>query len=93
MKPKIHKKDNQGRPVISSINCHTSKISEYVDHHFQPTVKEIPWYIQNTIDFLRKINQIDFVPDKSYLASLDVKSLYTNIPKVVQNGATWRTSY
>ena len=31
-------------------------------------------------DFLRKINQIDFVPDNSYLLSLDVKSLYTNIP-------------
>ena len=24
--PKIHKKDNPGRPVISSINCHTMKI-------------------------------------------------------------------
>ena len=29
--PKIHKANNPGRPVISSINCHTSRISEFVD--------------------------------------------------------------
>ena len=78
--PKLHKEGNQGRPMISSINCHTSKISEYVDYHLQPIVKEIPSYVQDTTDFLRKINQINFVPDNSYLVSVDVKSLYTNIP-------------
>ena len=30
--PKIHKANNPGRPVISSINCHTSRISEFVDY-------------------------------------------------------------
>ena len=65
--------------MISSINCHTTKIPEYVDCHPQPVVKEIPWYVQDTTDFLRKINQIELVPDNSYLVSLDVKSLYTNI--------------
>ena len=66
--------------MISSINCHPSKISEYVNYHLQPIVKELPSYVQETTDFLRKINQIGFVPDNSYLVSLDVKSLYTNIP-------------
>ena len=42
LKRKVHKKGNPGRPVISSINCHTSKISEYVDYHLQTIVKEIP---------------------------------------------------
>ena len=60
--------------MISSINCHTTKISEYVDYFFQPIVKEIPSYVQ---DFLRKVYQIDFVLDNSYLVSLDGKSLYT----------------
>ena len=67
---KVHKEGNPGRPVISSINCHTSKISEYVDYHLQPIVKEIPSYVQDTTDILRKINQIDFIPDNSYLVSL-----------------------
>ena len=80
LKPKVHKEGNAGRPVISSINCHTSKIYKYVDCHLQPIVKEIPSYVQDKTDFLRKINQIDFVPDNSYLVSLDVKPLYTNIP-------------
>ena len=80
LKSKVHKEGNPGRPVISSINCHTLKISEYVDYHLQPIVKEISSYVQDTTDFLRKINQINFVPDNSYLFSLDVKSLYTNIP-------------
>ena len=80
LKPKVHKEGNLGRPVISSINCHTSKISEYDDYHLQPIIKEIPSYVQNATDFFRKINEINFVPDNSYLVSLNIKSLYTSIP-------------
>ena len=42
--PKIHKPNNPGRPVINSIECHTSEISRFVDHHLQPVVKQIPSY-------------------------------------------------
>ena len=80
LKPKVHKEGNPERPVISSINCHTLNISDYVDYYLQPIVKEISSYVQDSTDFLRKINQIDFVPSNSYLVSLDVKSLYINIP-------------
>ena len=55
IQPKIHKQGNPGRPVISSVNCHTSNISKYVDYHLQPIVQQIPSYIQGTSDFLRKI--------------------------------------
>ena len=37
--PKIHKPNNPGRPVVSSINCHTSKISHFVDFYLQPLVQ------------------------------------------------------
>ena len=80
LRPKVHKKGNPGRSVTSSINCRTSKIPKYVDYHFQPIVKETLSYVQDITDLLRKINQIDFVPNNSYLVSLDVKSLTTNIP-------------
>ena len=73
---------NPGRPVISSISYHTSKISEYVDYHFKPIVKEISSYVQGTTNFLRKINQIEFVPVNLYLVSLDVNSTYTNTSNV-----------
>ena len=43
--PKIHKENNPGRSIINSINCHTSEVLRFVDHHLQPLVKEIPSYI------------------------------------------------
>ena len=42
LQPKIHKRGNPGHPVVSSVNCHTSNISEYVGYHMQPIAKEIP---------------------------------------------------
>ena len=36
LKLKLHKKGVPGRPVISSVNCHTIEMSEYVDYHLQP---------------------------------------------------------
>ena len=35
--PRVHKKDIPGRPVVSSIDCHTSKLSKFVDHYLQPS--------------------------------------------------------
>ena len=77
--PKIHKENNPGRPVINSINCHTSEISRFVDHHLQPVVREIPSYIKDTNDFINKIDNFT-VPPNSFLVTMDVKLLYTSIP-------------
>ena len=75
--PKIHKENNPGRPVINSINFHTSEISRFVDHHLQPLAKQIPSYIKNTNDFVNKTNK---VPENSFLVTMDVKALHTNTP-------------
>ena len=77
--PKIHKENNPGRPVISSINCHKSKISKHVDYHLPPIMKEIPSYIKDTNDFINKINNHN-IPKVSIFVTLDVKSFYTSIP-------------
>ena len=58
MQPKINKKDNPGRPVVSSVNCHTSSISKYVDYHLQPILKDIPSYVRDTKESLRKLNHV-----------------------------------
>ena len=81
--------------MISSINSHTSKVSEYVDYHLPPIVKEISSYVQDTTDFLRKINWSNFVPDNSYVVSLDVKSSYTNISNAdgIKSGKTSLEKY
>ena len=77
--PKIHKEGNPGRPVVSSINCHSTKISRYVIYHLQPLLKQIPSYIKDSTDFINRIKGLK-IPKQSLLVTLDVKSLYTNIP-------------
>ena len=54
----MHNVGNPGRPVISSINCHKSNISECVGDHHKPIVQQISSYVQYTNDFLRKFNKI-----------------------------------
>ena len=54
MFPKLHKPENLGRPVISSVNYHTTSISQYVNHHLQPHVKELKSYVKDSTDFIKK---------------------------------------
>ena len=41
MTSKISKEGNPGLPIVSPVNCHTSKILQYIGHHLQPHVKEL----------------------------------------------------
>ncbi|KAJ8034954.1 hypothetical protein HOLleu_21996 [Holothuria leucospilota] len=70
-----------GRPIVSGINTPTEYLSAYVDRFLQPLLTYIPSYIQDTTHFLRRLqHEVPFVQDGSYLVTLDVSSLYTNIP-------------
>ena len=77
----MHKEGNPGRVLISSVSCHTFKISNYVDYHLQPIVKQIPSHFKDTCNFISKLRAAETVPDNSCLVLLDVKSLYTNTPR------------
>ena len=81
MLPKIHKRlDNPpGRPIFSGNGCPTEKISQFVDHFLQPTVKYLPSYVRDTTHSLSKINDNTNLPANSVLVTMDVASLYTNI--------------
>ena len=52
--PKVHKRDIPGQPVVSSFDCHTSKLSKFVDHYLQPHEKALPSYIIDTTGFMNK---------------------------------------
>ena len=67
-------------PIVSSVNCHTKNISRSVNYHLQPIVKEIPSYVKDTQDFLKKLAKVKDIPQESLLVTLDAKSLYTNTP-------------
>ena len=62
------------------INHPTSNISKFVDVHIKDFVPKTESYIRDTQDFIKKINQISPLPEWTILPTLDVSSLYTNIP-------------
>lgn len=79
MLPKIHKPGNPGRPIISGIGTVTEPISGYVDSLIKHIPTILDSYIKDTTHFLREISNL-CIPKESYLVTLDVSSLYTNIP-------------
>ena len=80
--PKIHKRlpNPPGRPIVSSNNSPTEKISAFVDHFLQPCVPKLQSFVKDTGDFISKLNEIKTIPDNAILVTFDVTSLYTNIP-------------
>ena len=79
--PKVHKLKIPGRPVVCSIECHTSITLKSVDHFLHPHTKLLPSYIKINSDFISRFNEIEDIPKGTMLVMLDVKVLYTNIPK------------
>ena len=80
--PKIHKRLNSvpGRPVISNCGFFTENISAFLDHHLQPLAKKVRSYIKDTNHFLKKIMDLDGLPDGAILCTVDVVGLYPSIP-------------
>ena len=77
--PKIHKPNNPGRPIVSNLHTLTEHLSHFVEVFLKPYVLITPSFIKDTTDFLNKLNNIHHIPDNTFLVTLDVSSLYTNI--------------
>ena len=72
---KIHKPNPVRRPIISSCDSATERISSFV--YLSAKVQES--YLKDTTDFLKLKEKTKVV--KEMLVSMDVTSLYTNIPQ------------
>ena len=79
MLPKIHKKDISERPICSSGNHPTSRISKFVNEHIKKYVPQTKSY-RDTRNFIKTIRDLGPIPDGAILCTLDVSSLYTDIP-------------
>ena len=77
--PKIHKPNNPGRPVVSSVQSHTEKLSAYVDEFLRPTAENLPSHIKDTTDFILRLKNLGQLPKGCFMVTHDVSSLYTNI--------------
>jgi len=92
--PKIHKPGAPLRPIVSQINGPTSRINELVDYYLTVAEKNVPGLLQDTTAFLNILQQYqnEFqITETTYLISLDVVSLYTNIPH--EEGAEFVSQY
>ena len=69
-----------GRPIISGGDSPTERISSFVDNLLQPIMKEQQSYLKDTTHFIN-IVEGTIVPKNTILVSMDVTSLYTNIPQ------------
>ena len=78
--PKIHKKQVPGRPICSSIGHPTCNISKFVDAHIKDYVPKTKSYVRDTQHFISRLKTVGTLPQNALLVTLDVSSLYTNIP-------------
>ena len=85
--PEMHKEfDNNlplgypGRPIVSACNSSTDNISKYIDYVLKPLMQSLQSYVKDTTDFIQKLKSFKLAHANSYLVTLDVSSLYTNIP-------------
>ena len=79
--PKIHKPGNPGGPIILGCGSPTDRLSSFVDFHLKPPCSSLPSYIKDTNHFLQTIfNPETPLPPNTIIATIDVKSIYTNIP-------------
>lgn len=88
--PKIHKDPatwtvpNEiptGRPIVSDCKSTSYNIAMYIDHFLGPLSTKHPSYLKDTYHFLDIIKSIT-VPTNSYLFTIDIDSLYTNIETI-----------
>ena len=78
--PKLHKSDIPLRPIVSQINSATYMINKYLHELLAVAESEIPYLFKDTTAFLNTIENHKHVQPNTILVTLDVVSLYTNIP-------------
>ena len=76
---KIHKNPMSDRPIVSSVNAVTENLSNFLDGWLNPLVTKLPSYLKDSKEFIDLITNLK-IPNDAILVSIDVSSLYTNIP-------------
>ncbi|XP_078524701.1 uncharacterized protein LOC144797794 [Lissotriton helveticus] len=81
--PKVHKslENPPLRPIVASIDSLLEPLSQYADRFLKPLVEQQKSYIRDTADMIAKVEGMHFDESSELMVTLDVESLYTNIPQ------------
>ena len=89
--PKIHKPNWPLRPIVSQINGPSCRLNELIDKYLYVAEKSIPNLLQDTTAYLQTIKRNRNCTADTFLVTMDIVSLYTNIPH--EEGADWVSEY
>ena len=78
--PKIHKETLSWRIIVSSINGPTYKLSSFLANILSKIVGKSPYHTVDSWQFCKEIRNIHLPYESLRLVSLDVVSLFTNVP-------------
>ena len=82
---KTHKSGNEVkiRPIVSNVNCPTTKISWLLDKALKPLLDSVEAHTESTNDLIKRLtSRSPEVKEKyTYPFSLDVVNLFTSIPQ------------
>ena len=77
--PKIHKDGVPLRPILSMVGSAQQKVASWLSSVLQPVLEHFSCFcIKNSFSFSKIIR--NFSPTDMFMCSLDVCSLYTNVP-------------
>lgn len=77
--PKTHKQGRPLRPVVSTIGSATYSMAQFLSNILGNIVGKTEYHVKNSFEFAEEITGMQ-IPEEHVLFSLDVKSLYTNVP-------------
>lgn len=77
---KTHKKEKSYRPIVNCRNTHSYNLAKFIHNKLSPIMTTSKYNVKNSFDLIHIINNTT-LPENYELISLDVKSLFTNIPK------------
>ena len=80
--PKIHKRtlNVPGRPVISNNGTATENISAFLVYRLKTIVPTVLHILEDSQNFLSRLNELCEIPENAYLVLFDVVWLYPPVP-------------
>ena len=67
------------RPIVCGFDSCTCNLSKFVDSFLKFQAQKCNTNIRDTKDFLIKLSSVKNIPENSFLITINVSSLYTNI--------------